>query len=29
MGAIRKEACVGSHVVVHIDKMLCVEEGKW
>lgn len=29
VGAIRKEACVGGRMVVHIDRMLCVEEGTW
>lgn len=29
VGAVRKEACVGSHIVVHIDQMPSVEEGKW
>ena len=29
VGAIRKEACVGGHMVVHIERMLCVEEGTW
>lgn len=27
VGAIRKEACVGGHMVVHIDQMLCVKRG--